>query len=318
MTPGPAGRGGARVAAVVVTYNRRDLLTEALTALRAQTRVPDRVVVIDNASSDGTAEAVAGRFPEADLLTLPRNVGGAGGFGAGIARALDGGADLLWLLDDDTVPEPGALEALLAARERATTADEGPPTLAASRVVWTDGRDHPMNTPRPKPRATAAETRVARAAGCVPIRSASFVSVLVDAAAVRERGLPVADYFLWNDDFEFTTRLLRGRRGVLCPDSVAVHKTREFGGTDADPGDRFFYEVRNKIWLFTGSPGLAPGERVLYAGSTLRRWARTFAASSDRAVLFRAMARGVGKGISGRPRPTAALLREVGVEVPRL
>ena len=101
--------------------------------------------------------------------------------------------------DDDTVPEPGALEALLAARERATTADEGPPTLAASRVVWTDGRDHPMNTPRPKPRATAAETRIARAAGCVPIRSASFVSVLVDAAAVRERGLPVADYFLWNE-----------------------------------------------------------------------------------------------------------------------
>jgi GT2 family glycosyltransferase len=311
---GPAAE--VRVTAVVVTYNRRDLLAEALAALAAQTRPPDRTIVVDNASADGTAAMVAGRFPDADLLPLPRNVGGAGGFGAGMARALDGGADLLWLMDDDTVPEPPALAALLAARERATTRTDGPPALVASKVVWTDGRPHPMNTPRPKPRATAAETRLAEAAGCVPIRSASFVSVLVDAAAVRERGLPVADYFLWNDDFEFTTRLLRGRRGLLCPDSVAVHRTERFGGADADPGDRFYYEVRNKIWLFTGSPGLAPAERVLYAGSTLRRWSRTFAGSRDRAVLRHALARGLKDGLTGRPRPTAAILRDVGVEVP--
>lgn len=303
------------VTAVVVTYNRRDLLAEALAALAAQTRPPDRTIVVDNASADGTAAMVAGRFPDADLLSLPRNVGGAGGFGAGIARALSGGADLLWLMDDDTVPEPTALAELLAARERASTGADGPPALVASRVVWTDGRPHPMNTPRPKPRATAAESRLAGAAGCVPIRSASFVSVLVDAAAVRERGLPVADYFLWNDDFEFTTRLLRGRRGLLCPRSVAVHRTERFGGADADPGDRFYYEVRNKIWLFTGSRGLAPAERVLYAGSTLRRWSRTFAGSRDRPVLRRALARGLRDGLTGRPRPTAAVLRDVGVEV---
>ncbi|GGT73810.1 glycosyltransferase [Actinomadura citrea] len=313
MNGGPRGRGGPSVTAVVVTYNRRDLLDEALTALGAQTRPPDRIIVVDNASADGTAAMVAERFPGADLLALPRNIGGAGGFGAGMARGMGGGADLLWLLDDDTVPEPEALQALLDARRKAAAGEDGPPALVASRVVWTDGRDHPMNTPRPKPRATAAESRLARAAGCVPIRSASFVSALVDATAVRERGLPVADYFLWNDDFEFTTRLLRGRRGLLCPGSVVVHKTREFGGTDADPGDRFFYEVRNKIWLFTGSRGLAPPERALYAGSTARRWARTFAGSSDRAVLRRALVRGVRDGLFTRPRPTAAILRETGV-----
>ncbi|MEV4671070.1 glycosyltransferase [Actinomadura sp. NPDC049382] len=316
MSGGGEPEADTAVTAVVVTYNRCDLLAEALAALAAQTRPPDRTIVVDNASADGTAAMVAGRFPEADLLSLPRNVGGAGGFGAGIARALSGGADLLWLMDDDTVPEPPALAELLAARERASAGADGPPALVASRVVWTDGRPHPMNTPRPKPRATAAESRLAGAAGCVPIRSASFVSVLVDAAAVRERGLPVADYFLWNDDFEFTTRLLRGRRGLLCPRSVAVHRTERFGGADADPGDRFYYEVRNKIWLFTGSRGLAPAERVLYAGSTLRRWSRTFAGSRDRPVLRRALARGLRDGLTGRPRPTAAVLREVGVEVP--
>ncbi|RKS71137.1 GT2 family glycosyltransferase [Actinomadura pelletieri DSM 43383] len=327
MSPDPGVLGGEHVTAVVVTYERRELLDEALTALGAQTRTPNRVIVVDNASADGTTEMVTARFPNVDLLTLPRNIGGAGGFSAGMARALDGDADsdadaserdadLLWLLDDDTVPEPGALEALLAARKQATTSADGPPALVAGRVVWTDGRDHPMNTPRPKPRPTPVESRIARAAGCVPIRSASFVSVLVDAAVVRECGLPVADYFLWNDDFEFTTRLLRGRRGLLCPASVAVHKTERFGGADADPGERFFYEVRNKIWLFSRSSGLAPAERVLYTGSTLRRWARTFAGSSNRARLGRAMLRGIRAGLFGRPRPTAALLREVGVDVP--
>jgi GT2 family glycosyltransferase len=305
---------GTRVTAVVVTHDRRELLAEALAAVAAQTRPPDAVIVVDNASTDGTPGLVRERFPETDLLSLAVNTGGAGGFAAGISRALDApGTGLLWLMDDDTVPEPGALAALLDARGRAS----GEPALIASRVVWTDGRDHPMNTPRVKPGASRAELAAAATLGCRPVRSASFVSVLVDAAAVRERGLPVADYFLWNDDFEFTTRLLRGRRGLLCPDSVVVHKTRGFGGADADPGDRFFFEVRNKIWLFTGSRGLAPAERALYAGSTLRRWARTFAGSSDRTVLRRAMVRGLKDGLTSRPQPTPALLREIGVEVPQ-
>lgn len=309
MSPGgtgPAARppGAPRVAAVVVTYERRELLTEALGALAAQTAPPAVVIVVDNASTDGTADLVRERFASADLVELSRNTGGAGGFAAGTARALELDADLIWLMDDDTVPEPGALAALLEARERAAErpGPGGPPVLIASRVVWTDGRDHPMNTPRVKPGASKAELAAAAWAGCAPIRSASFVSVLVDAAAVRERGLPVADYFLWNDDFEFTTRLLRGRTGLSCPASVVVHKTRTFGGTETDPGDRFYYEVRNKIWLFTRSRGLAPGERALYAGSSLRRWARTYARSEDRATLRRALGKGLNDGLLRRPR----------------
>ncbi|MFA1550852.1 glycosyltransferase [Actinomadura chokoriensis] len=294
-----------RVTAVVVTHDRRDLLTEALEALAAQTRRPDSVIVVDNASTDGTPGLVRERFPEADLLALGANTGGAGGFAAGIARALDTpGTGLIWLMDDDTVPEPGALAALLDARERAS----GEPVLIASRVVWTDGRDHPMNTPRVKPGASRAELDAAQEIGCRPVRSASFVSVLVDAAAVRERGLPVADYFLWNDDFEFTTRLLRGRIGLYCPASVVVHKTGTFGGTDADPGDRFYYEVRNKIWLFTRSRGLAPAERVVYAGSSIRRWARTYLRSHDRATLRKGLREGVRDGLRRRPRPTEEVI----------
>ena len=301
------------VIAVVVTRNRRQLLLEALAAVRGQSRAPDAVIVVDNASADGTAAAVRSHYPSVRLAQLTRNTGGAGGFAYGTALALADGADLIWFMDDDTVPEPGALRALLEARGHHPGR---PPAVVASRVIWTDGRAHPMNTPRRKPFASQAERLAAAAAGCVPIRSASFVSVLVDAAVCRRRGLPRADYFLWNDDFEFTTRLLRGHTGLLCPASVVVHKTAAFGSTDTDPGERFFYEVRNKIWMFRDPLPLAPSERAMYAGSTLRRWARTFARSRDRRTLGSSLARGIAAGVRTRPRPTEEVLAEAGPSVP--
>jgi len=304
------------VTAVVVTYNRRDLLLESVAAVLAQDRAPDAVIVVDNASEDGTAAAVRNAFPTVHLAELKRNSGGAGGFAAGMALALAGGADLIWLMDDDTVPEPGALSALLAARDRMLAQTGRSPALVASQVLWTDGREHPMNTPRRKPFAARAERLAAAAVGCAPIRSASFVSILVDAAETRRRGLPRAAYFLWNDDFEFTTRLLRGNTGLLCPASVVVHKTQTFGSTDVDPGERFFYEVRNKIWMFRDRAPLAPLERLAYGGSTLRRWARTFARSHDRRTLRTSLFRGISAGVRTTPRPTPEVLADAGLPVP--
>jgi len=300
---------GARdVVAVVVTWNRRELLLASLAAVHAQTPPPRAVVVVDNASTDGSPTTVREQFPDADLQVADTNSGGAGGFARGIAHALDTyDPDLLWLLDDDTVPGPGALQALLGAYDDYPGAGRRP-AVVASRVLWTDGRDHPMNTPRPKPGARAAERHRAAAVGCVPVRSASFVSILVDADTVGERGLPVADYFLWNDDFEFTTRMLRGRTGLLCPASVVEHRTGTFGSTDVDPGERFFYEVRNKIWLFTRSDGLSPAEKLLYGASTLRRWAGTFAASRRRRVLWRGLRAGLQAGLRAGPRSNAEVL----------
>ena len=290
-----------RVDAVVVTWNRRDLLVESLEAVAAQTRAPHRVIVVDNASDDGTAELLAERFPRIATIRTTLNIGGAGGFALGLERALDDGSDAVWLMDDDTVPEPTALERLVDVRTR--YAGETP-ALVASKVVWTDGRDHPMNTPRRKPGVHRLETYAAEAVGCVPIRSASFVSVLVDAETVRERGLPIADYFLWNDDFEFTTRLVRDRPALYCPDSVVTHKTATYGSTETDPGERFYFEVRNKMWLFSRSYGLSPLEKAVYGGSSLRRWARTLVASTDRKTLLRAAGRGVVDGVRTKPRPT--------------
>ncbi|MEI2671254.1 MAG: glycosyltransferase [Marmoricola sp.] len=306
-----------KVVAVVVTWNRRPLIEECLDAIFAQEHRPSAVVVVDNASDDGTADYLVSRTDAGlHLVRLTQNTGGAGGFAAGIQTALGLAPDLIWLLDDDTIPEPDSAAELV--RAWSSYADGlGPrPAVLASKVVWLDGRDHPMNTPRTKPGATAAELAAAAEVDALPIRSASFVSIMCDAAVIRERGLPIADYFLWNDDFEYSTRLIRDGVGLYCPSSVVVHKTRVFGSTDADPGERFFFEVRNKVWLFSRATGLAPLEKVLYGGSTLRRWGRTIGKSSDRRTLVRAGWRGLKTGLTKAPRANHEVLAQAGLATP--
>jgi rhamnopyranosyl-N-acetylglucosaminyl-diphospho-decaprenol beta-1,3/1,4-galactofuranosyltransferase len=303
------------VAAVVVAYNRCDLLRDVLTATLAQTRTVDRIHVVDNASTDDTSAMVADEFSQISLHPMPTNTGGAGGFAAGLAFALEAGAELVWLMDDDTVPSPTALEELVGAHDRYPGT---PPAAVASRVLWIDGRDHPMNTPRMRPGVSRADVAAASAAGCIPVRSASFVSLLVRGDAVRDSGLPEADFFLWNDDFEFSTRLLRRRIGLYCPASVVEHRTRTFGAADSDPGDRFYFEVRNKVWTFTRSNGLAPQEKALYGASTVRRWANTFRKSADRRTLLSGLRRGLADGLRRGPRDVDAVMESSGIRLPRL
>lgn len=304
MSPSPVP---ARVVAVVVAYNRADLLAEVLAALAGQRTPLARVVVVDNASTDASAEVARAAGDLVDLVSLPRNTGGAGGFAAGMAVALaDHEPDWLWLMDDDTVPTEGALTELLTAVGGTDT------VVAGSRVLWHDGTEHPMNTPRQKPFVSRDERIAAARHGGIAIRSTSFVSMLVRADVVREIGLPIADYFIWNDDFEYSTRALRGRRGIHVPASVVVHKTKVLGSTDADPGPRFYYEVRNKFWMFRRSASLSAAEKLLYGASSVRRWMRTVARSHERDVLRDGWKRGYRDGTRTRPRPNAMALAGLG------
>ena len=309
-----------RVAAVVVAYNRAELLREALEAIRSQSLPVAAMVVVDNASTDATGEVAAEFAPWAHVDTLARNTGGAGGFAVGIARAmelLDGDSDVagpafVWIMDDDSIPTPTALEELVAGVQAADA------SVGASKVVWHDGREHPMNTPRERPGASRTQRARAAEARAITVRSASFVSMLASADAVRAEGLPVVDYFIWNDDFEYSTRLLRHRDGVHVPASVVVHKTAKFGATDADPGPRFYYEVRNKLWMLRRSRSLSPFEKCIYGASSVLRWLRTASGSSDRTVLRDAFRRGWRDGWRTAPRPNVEALADLGTEVATL
>lgn len=293
-----------RVVAVVVAWNRQELMVQTLDGLATQSQRPDAVVLIDNASTDDTAQIASRHEVVDEVITMPKNMGGAGGFAAGIARAVNHwDANFVWIMDDDTVPTEGALAGLLEAERNYP----GSPAILASKAVWTDGREHPMNRPRPRPLLDPRIARNAEAIGTIPIRTASFVSIMIDRRAIDEGGLPEADYFLWNDDFEYTARLLRKRIGLYVPYSVVVHKTKKFGDSSADPGPRFVNEVRNKVWMYTRSGALNPVEKVLYGGKSALRWGKTILDSQDPHGLIDYAREGF-KQAAADPRSTASVL----------
>lgn len=105
------------VCAVVVTYNRKNLLREGLQNLLQQRRPLDAIVVVNNKSTDDTAEMLANEFPQIPVVHLPENLGGAGGFHHGVKWAHERGFDWIWVMDDDVEAFPGTLEKMLSYRD---------------------------------------------------------------------------------------------------------------------------------------------------------------------------------------------------------
>ena len=235
----PTVKSDQSVAAVVVTYNRLALLRECLAALRGQTRAIDEIIVVNNASTDGTAEWLAAR---PDLTVIHQaNLGSSGGQFTGVKAACQRGHNWIWCMDDDTIPQPDALAALC----RTPGFQDRSAGFLASILVFPDGRIQPSNYPlRP------AETWIATAGKdfCVGASSSTFVSVLVNAEVVRTQGLPVTSFFLIWDDTEFTERIGRGRPGFFVLDSIAVHKTPDLGNPGHSTLSRkFLHHQRNRI-----------------------------------------------------------------------
>ena len=237
------------VTAVVVTYNRKDLLREALAALFEQERPLDRILVVDNASTDGTADMIRAEYAEkVDLLAMPDNQGGAGGFHEGMKQAYEDGADWVWLMDDDTLPRPDALAALLEAPARA----DREPLLLYSKAVWTDGSLHPMNYPGFERHRAELMVKAAER-GLMPLRTATFVSLLVSRKAIDRYGLPLKRFFIWSDDIEYTARVMLEDAGYFVPESVVVHKTKTPYTAISTSGERFYFHIRNTLYMLRGT-----------------------------------------------------------------
>jgi rhamnopyranosyl-N-acetylglucosaminyl-diphospho-decaprenol beta-1,3/1,4-galactofuranosyltransferase len=218
-----------RVVAVVVTYNRLPMLQGLLERLD---QVPelDEVLVIDNASTDGTSPWLAGLdgagpaddHPAARVLarTLARNTGGAGGFHDGLAWAVERGADLVWLMDDDGLPDPGCLKTLLA--------HAGDHDFWGPVVVDENDQDR-LVFPIRLPGGVAVvhqmeEVRAAARDGVIPGVVIPFNGVLVTRELVQQIGLVREEYFIWGDDHEYRLRAEQaGARIATVTDARVLH-----------------------------------------------------------------------------------------------
>ena len=238
-----------KIAAVVVTYNRKELLCECLEAIIAQKRIVPDILIIDNHSTDGTKETVADYMSGNDRIhyfDTGSNLGGAGGFQYGIRKGVELGYDYLWLMDDDCIPRPGALAALLKHEPKE------PYGFLTSKVLWKDGSICKMNVQRAELTKNVSNFYKGQVQ---PVVMASVVSLLLRTDVVRELGLPIKEFFIWTDDWEFTRRISRKYPCYLVTDSVVVHKSNlnikaDISSDTPDRLDRFYYLYRNDVFLY--------------------------------------------------------------------
>lgn len=292
-----------RIVAVVVTYNRKELLKECLSAILGQTRLVSRLVVVDNASTDGTKAALeeAGFLANdrVDYLPLSQNRGGAGGFYHGMKHVVETlPYDFIWIMDDDTIPTPTCLGELLKAR--AKIREKSPETKVSFLASTVRGmQQEPMNMPDVdfRPGASGyAQWDEFLAEGLVRISKATFVSILVSEGAVRGFGLPWYGFFIWGDDSEYTNRIVKGfGPAYYVAKSLSIHKRKASGGisiaAETNPGRlrMLWYHYRNQVILGVAAYGYLNAVR----GALQRIWQNRRAFFSRHfALKFRALVLG--------------------------
>lgn len=286
--------------AIVVTYNRINMLKENIKSLLEQTH-PIDILIIDNASTDGTREVIQ-RLNEAHIIyeNTGTNLGGAGGFSYGIKKATELGYKYGWIMDDDSIPSTTALERMYDAVDLGNDF-----SFLASAVYWVDGRIFPMNRPTIE-RVMDEHVTMIKEIKAMPIESCSFVGCFLKLEYVWKIGLPIEEFFIYGDDLEYTRRLRKEAPGYWIFDSEIIHKAPSIIGADVVTADenrisRFYYQARNGVYLSRKQGGIKP-----YLKMQKKFWGRIFniIAHSDNHKLLRikVMFKGLLSGIIFNPK----------------
>jgi rhamnopyranosyl-N-acetylglucosaminyl-diphospho-decaprenol beta-1,3/1,4-galactofuranosyltransferase len=236
-----------RVAVVVVTYNRADLLERMLAGLDAMDRRPDCVVVVNNASDDHTRDVVE-RAANPGLVAIHTtdNLGGAGGFHLGLKTAYDKGFDAFWLMDDDVVPAPDCLTRLLAVDGSCLTAvrEDLTGALVEKAALRFDLRNPLAIRPKRASIDSAYPDRASMPA-TVPVDNVSFEGFLVRREVVDEIGLPDPSYFIFYDDVDFAIRARRAGHEILAVRDAVLVRQLDFDQQHDLAGWKGYYMYRN-------------------------------------------------------------------------
>jgi rhamnopyranosyl-N-acetylglucosaminyl-diphospho-decaprenol beta-1,3/1,4-galactofuranosyltransferase len=226
-----------KICVVIVTFNNVSMLANLLNDLRIQSRLPDEVIVVDNASLDQTESMVKVNYPAVNYIKLVENLGSAGGYYEGIKRAA-ASSDFIYTLDDDVCLKPDTLSEIVKGFQ--LLEKSLPSRIGAVRSV---GKGHPED--------------VSTKLDICPWRGTMFKTSIV-----REAGLPSPDYFLYGEDLEFSLRLTKkGYSFYWIPKSICQERHRDQDGrTHAevfgkrhiryqDPF-RLYYAFRNEIFIY--------------------------------------------------------------------
>lgn len=233
--------------AVVVTCNRCELLKMSIEGLLKQTYRLNKIIVVNNASTDGTKEYLDSlQNEQVVVIHKEQNEGGAGGFYYGMKSAYEIGCDFVWIMDDDTICAEDSLEKLMDSYSVIQDRNIG---FLGSNVLYKDGTPCFMNICHPDYLWNEYADQ-----GIVRVTHCSFVAMLIPCWVIKDIGLPIKEYFIWGDDGEYSTRILSKYEGYICSKSKVYHYMNANVGVDIwnveeNRINRFYYFYRN--WMCT-------------------------------------------------------------------
>jgi GT2 family glycosyltransferase len=276
-----------RVVAVVLTWNGRDDTLACLRSLARASYPTLSTVVVDNGSSDGGPAAVEAEFPEVQVLRLGENRGFAGGVDAGVAAALDGGADQVLLLNNDVTVEPGFLEPLVEAASRDGVGAACAQILdATTGRIWYAGARYDPRRGHQGRHTGFGEVRLPPQTAPYETERACGGAMLMPGGALERVGLLDESLFAYAEDVEWSVRArAAGLRILVVPASVVHHRVSAATGGAASP-DSLYYALRN---------GLVVAERTAPVGrvGAVRRRVEATAAFTVQALRSRRRADGL-------------------------
>ncbi len=236
-----------KVAVVVVTFNRADLLEGMLAGLGRLDRAPDTVLVVNNASTDHTREVLErSTLPGLVAIHTTENLGGAGGFHLGLKTAYEQGHDAMWLMDDDVVPAPDCLTRLLAAEGSCLIAvrEDRTGALVEKAAVRFDLRNPLAIRPKTASIDSAYRSRAAMPE-TVEVENVAFEGFLVRREVVDAIGLPDPSYFIFYDDVDYALRARRAGFGIRAVRDAVLVRQLDFDQQHDLSGWKGYYMYRN-------------------------------------------------------------------------
>lgn len=228
------------IIAIVVTYNRFELLTKVIEGLRSQTVKPDTILVINNGSTDGTNQWLS---EQQDIVTVHQgNTGASGGFHRGIKEANSLGAEWTWIMDDDVIPDDKCLEKLMEIG------------LTGKRIITP--QRYQDNIPfRPEP-VHCNFSNPFRSLwvrhpndsdyvnGIAEVECGTFEGPLIHTSVFEKVGFPDKEFFIFADDTEFFERCWRNGFSTFIVSDAKLHRMIPFVSNDTPVWKRY-YEIRN-------------------------------------------------------------------------
>jgi GT2 family glycosyltransferase len=234
---------------LIVTYNRLELLKECIKSALEQTYSLKHIVILNNNSNDGTTDylcEIGSQHKHIIISNEVNNLGGAGGFQRGMEIASTLNSDWIILIDDDAMLSKNFVKDIFLASE------QNPSIQALCGSVWTNGIIDVTHRRRLSGKIGLRFTDVQASEyenEEFNVDLSSFCGLCITTQLVKKIGLPLAEYFIWNDDAEYSLRVLKESMILCIPKAALNHKTKNSSITviENELNWKHYYGLRNAI-----------------------------------------------------------------------